>query len=475
MLFNSYTFLIFISVIFLIHFSKLSWKTKKLNLLIGSYLFYAAWNPLFVILLWVSTVVDWFLAKWMFVAKTRSRRKLFLFASLGVNLGMLAFFKYADFALQNFVAIAGYFGVIYYPPEWNIILPVGISFFTFQTLSYSIDVYRKDLKPWHSFTDYAMYVTFFPQLVAGPIVRAADFLPQCLKQPKVTMNQFGWGISLFIIGMFSKIVIADGFMAPIVDKVYVVGISPTFTEAWLGTMAFAMQIFGDFAGYSTAAIGIALCFGFSLPDNFRFPYAAIGFSDFWRRWHISLSSWLRDYLYISLGGNRHGVIRTKINLMITMILGGLWHGASWNFMIWGMLHGGYLVIERVLKSFMPSSKIWTRIPVQMILVTLTFVAVCVAWVFFRATDLEQSINLIKIMASPDLNILGGHALGKFDVLIAVTIIPSILIFQFLCRNHTIEYVFSKMPWFVKAVILTGLLLAITLISGDDRAFIYFQF
>lgn len=475
MLFNSYTFLIFFVIVFTLYMMPFSWRVRKLILLIASYIFYAAWNPPFVALLWISTVADWYLAKWMFLANTIAKKKLMLYASLGINLGMLSFFKYADFIAQNFVNTAGHFGLNYAPPEWGIILPVGISFFTFQTLSYTFDVYRGKLKPWHSFLDYAMYVTFFPQLVAGPIVRAADFLPQCLEASKVTLQRFGWGISLFVIGMFSKVVIADGFMAPIVDKVYLSSSNPTFLEAWLGTFAFAMQIFGDFAGYSTCAIGIALCFGFILPDNFRFPYAAVGFSDFWRRWHISLSSWLRDYLYIPLGGNRKGKLRTQINLLLTMLLGGLWHGASWNFVIWGALHGGYLVGERWIKAIMPAHRMWVTWPVQMIIAGITFLLVCIAWVFFRSTTLDQSLSFIQIMFSPNDNLLGGILLEKVDMALVVIVTGAILAFQWIFRHKTIEHAASLLPWWMRGFVLLGLVTIITLMPGDDRAFIYFQF
>lgn len=475
MLFNSYTFLIFFAVVFLLHNLNFPWRTKKFNLLAASYVFYAAWNPPFVALLWISTVVDWYLAKWMFAASTQIRKRVFLIMSLAVNLGMLGFFKYAMFALDNFTALTETFGVSYIPPEWNIILPVGISFFTFQTLSYSIDVYRGHLKPWHSFLDYAMYVTFFPQLVAGPIVRAADFLPQCLKENKVTLQRLGWGISLFIVGMFSKVVIADGFMAPIVDQVYMASTDPTFSEAWLGTFAFAIQIFGDFAGYSTCAIGAALCLGFVLPDNFRFPYAAVGFSDFWRRWHMSLSTWLRDYLYISLGGNRKGRVRTQINLVLTMLLGGLWHGASWNFIIWGGLHGSYLVLERGIKSIVPKGTFWSIGFIQFTMAIATFLLVCIAWVFFRAQTLEQSLTFIQVMMTPTFNLFGGTILDKVEILLVMLVTGFVLSFQWLFRHRTIEDAARMMPWWLRAVMLAALALAITLTPGDDRAFIYFQF
>ena len=227
--------------------------------------------------------------------------------SVVVNLGMLGYFKYGEFLLANFVTLAGSLGVTYRPPEWNIILPVGISFYTFATLSYTLDVYLRRAKPAKHFLDYALFVTFFPHLVAGPIMRPTELVPQFAEPRRATAHQLHFGLALIILGLFQKVVLADGFLGPVVEKVYDAreGV-PMMLDAWVATLAFSGQIFCDFAGYSTTAIGVALCLGFAMPDNFRFPYAAVGFSDFWRRWHISLSSWLRDYLYIPLGGNRHG-------------------------------------------------------------------------------------------------------------------------------------------------------------------------
>lgn len=476
MVFNSYTFIIFFLIVLALHNMPFAWRVKKFNLLMASYVFYAAWNPPFVALLWLSTVVDWFLAKGIAALHDRRKKFFLLLFSLVVNLGLLAFFKYGGFLLENFTALAAAAGIQYVPPAWDIILPVGISFYTFQTLSYTLDVYRGQLKPGKSFLDYALYVTFFPQLVAGPIVRAADFLPQCLQENKVTLGRFGWGVSLFILGMFLKIVMADGFMAPIVDKVYDAARTPDFYEAWLGTFAFAMQIFGDFAGYSTCAIGTALCLGFILPDNFRFPYAAVGFSDFWRRWHISLSTWLRDYLYISFGGNRIGPVRTYINLMLTMLLGGLWHGASWNFMIWGGLHGFYLVSERFLKNHMPRFALWAVAPVQFLLCLGTFLLVCVAWVFFRAGTFTKALSFIETMTGMGrLAPAGPPLLQHTDMLLVLTVTASVIGLQWALRNHTIEYAARLLPWWGRSFVLAILSIAIMLTTGDDRAFIYFQF
>jgi alginate O-acetyltransferase complex protein AlgI len=295
-LFNSLTFIAFFAVVLALHNAPLPWKVKKTNLLLASYLFYAAWNPPFVILLWISTAVDWRVAKKIYAEDRLSRRRAWVAVSVLVNLGLLGYFKYGEFLLENWQVLMSAMGVTWTPPDWDIVLPVGISFYTFQTMAYSLDVYLRRAKPADSLLDFALFVTFFPQLVAGPIVRPTQLIPQFQKPVRASRDQLLWGLGLMTLGLFEKIVIADGALAPAADAVFGASKPVPFSDAWLGTLAFAGQIFSDFAGYSTVAIGVALCLGFSLPDNFRFPYAAIG------RWHISLSTWLRDYLYIPLGG-----------------------------------------------------------------------------------------------------------------------------------------------------------------------------
>jgi alginate O-acetyltransferase complex protein AlgI len=348
LLFNSLTFSVFLAIVVAMHYAPLSWRMKKINLLIASYIFYGAWSPPFVLLLILSTAVDWKAAQWIHNAKTEGGRRFFLLLSLGANLGILGYFKYGEFLLGNFTALMKAIGIDHAPPEWNVILPVGISFYTFQTMAYSLDVYLRRAAPTKSPLDFALFVTFFPQLVAGPIVRPSQLVPQFAEPKQATRQQFFWGVALIIIGLFEKVVLADSFLAPAADGAFGHEGALAPLDAWTGVLAFSGQIFFDFSGYSTTAIGTALCLGFALPNNFLYPYAAIGFSDFWRRWHISLSTWLRDYLYIPLGGNQKGSVRTYINLMITMLLGGLWHGASWNFVWWGVYHGGWLALERAL-------------------------------------------------------------------------------------------------------------------------------
>jgi alginate O-acetyltransferase complex protein AlgI len=468
--FNSYLFACFFVVVLAVHYSPLPWTARKVALLVFSYAFYAAWDPPFVVLLWGSTVVDWFVAKWMAAAESARRRKALLCLSLFFNLGMLAYFKYAGFLARTFASIAGALGIAWTPPELGIVLPIGISFYTFMTISYTIDVYLRRALPARNFLDYALYVTFFPHLVSGPIVRATELVPQFEAPRRATGAMFGWGLALTVLGLFEKVVVADGFLAPIVDKVYAPALEQiSSANAWCGTVAFAGQIFCDFAGYSTAAIGVSLCLGFALPDNFRFPYAAIGFSDFWRRWHISLSSWLRDYLYIPLGGNRHGPTRTHVNLALTMLIGGLWHGASWTFVVWGGLHGLYLVGERIAKRLVGGSPLWDTRLARAFLVLLTFVLVCFAWVFFRATSFEQAFRICRAML--------GDGAGGTHAAYAWTLIPVafLLAAHSAMRSTTIEDVVERTPWPVRAVVLTAMVVSLFLFPGVDRAFIYFQF
>jgi len=474
MLFNSLTFVLFFSCILAAYFLVPTWRSKKLILLTGSYLFYAAWNPPFVILLWLSTIVDWYVAKTLSATTDKARRKLLLLTSLFLNLGLLGFFKYGNFLLDNFIHLLALAGVTYQPAVWNIVLPVGISFYTFQTLSYTIDVYRGSLKPGKSFLDFALFVTFFPQLVAGPIVRAADFLPQCEHQPRVTSRMFGWGMFLITLGLFQKTVMADTLLAPAADSVFGWDKGPlAMLDAWTGLLAFSGQIFCDFAGYSTCAIGAALCFGFILPDNFRFPYAAIGFSDFWSRWHITLSTWLRDYLYISMGGSRHGHLITMRNLMLTMFLGGLWHGASWTFVAWGLLHGLYLVIEHML-HYVFGSPSWTKKrPVQFILAMSTFILVSIAWIFFRAGNFDfagmMMLSLFGFIKG------GAVVLATLEIAKVGVAVAGLLSAHWILRNSSLEKAMQRMPAALTVIIWVVMGFAVLLTQGGGNAFIYFQF
>jgi len=406
-------------------------------------------------------------------AKDKPSRRAWLVGSVCMNLSMLGFFKYGNFLLENFQWILARIGIIYHPPHLDILLPVGISFYTFHSLSYTLDIYRGVLQPTRSLRDFVLAVSFFPQLVAGPIVRAGDFLPQLVRPPALRIGQFMWGLLLMTLGLFEKIVLADTMLAGSADRIFGYAGPLVALDSWLGVMAFAGQIFFDFAGYSTCAIGAALCLGFHLKDNFRFPYAAIGFSDFWRRWHISLSTFLRDYLYIPLGGNQVRPMRAAINLVIVMFLGGLWHGAAWTFVVWGLLHGSYLVIERVIRVLF-ENKPWANNSATRTLAWFaTYGAVCIAWVFFRASDFTIATRMLGGM-------FGGHAHGDAILstreILQVAIVTAFMIAaHWTLRESNIETAVTRLPRWAVTTAWALMASAIILTQGTSNAFIYFQF
>ncbi|HEY2445693.1 MAG TPA: MBOAT family O-acyltransferase [Rhizomicrobium sp.] len=471
MIFNSLTFVAFFAIVLVLHAMPFRWTVKKINLLIASYIFYAAWNPPFVMLLWISTVVDWFAAKALVTATDPWRRRGWMLISVVANLGMLGFFKYGNFLLANFSALLLAAGVHYQPPQYDIVLPVGISFYTFATMSYTLDVYLRRAAPARNFLDYALFVTFFPHLVAGPIMRPTELVPQFAEPRRATAQQLHFGLALMTIGLFEKVVLADGFLSGPAEAVFDSDKIPGALDSWAATLAFSGQIFCDFAGYSTTAIGAAMCLGFALPDNFRFPYAAIGFSDFWRRWHITLSSWLRDYLYIPLGGNRHGEARTYASLMTTMLLGGLWHGANWTFVAWGGLHGLYLAAERVLRTRFSQ---YRPGPLALFaLGLLTYTLVNVTWVFFRAKTFSRAWVVLSGMF--------GMNAGPVPILAAIylvtiaAIVGSLVLVHWLMRDRTLESVLARTPATAIACVWTLMATAIVIEHGSGNAFIYFQF
>lgn len=466
MLFNSLSFLVFFVVVYALFWSLPGWPRKKWLLLIASYVFYAAWNPLYVALLMLSTSVDWWLARLIGRSEDLSRRRILLTVSLASNLGLLGYFKYGDFLLENFVLWCAAFGVIYHPPELGIILPIGISFYTFASLSYTIDVYRKQIHSDWKFTDYALFVSFFPHLVAGPIVRASYLLPQIEKPQLPKTNQIGWGFALVCFGLFAKVVMADSIFGPMVDAVYAHPENYGLFDTWVAILSFSGQIYYDFSGYSLCAIGLAMSFGFCFPDNFRHPYGAQSFSDFWRRWHISLSSWLRDYLYIPLGGNRHGEFRTYLALFMTMLIGGLWHGASWMFVLWGGLHGTYLAIERAFRGVTISNYLSAQGKSALI-----FLVVSLTWVPFRATTPDQAIAILRGLSN-----ITQADLPYVPRLIAVAAILLTIRWHFLLKESCIEDVFMKLGQATRIAVIALSLIGIYLCSGgNSNAFIYFQF
>ena len=469
MQFDSFTFLLFIIAVVALYNTLPEWTARKWLLLGASYLFYGAWNPPFVLLLIGSTTLDWWIAHRIDAAHDPVSRKRWITLTLAVNLGVLGFFKYNQFLLDNCVELLRLVGIHYAPPEFDIILPIGISFYTFHSLSYCIDVYRRKFKPTRSWRDYALYVGFFPQLVAGPITRFTQMRPQIETPRRSTVHGLGMGSTLLILGMFEKAVLADAIFAPVANAYFAAANHVGSMAAWSGVLAFSGQIFCDFAGYSTCAIGTALLLGFRLPINFRYPYAAAGFSDFWRRWHISLSTWLRDYLYISMGGNRRGRLRTYRNLMLTMLIGGLWHGAAWNFVAWGGLHGVYLCIERfVRRRWWPADREPPRALVfAYAMLTLFFVVL--AWVWFRAADFATGVQVYHgLFSSP------GAALDAGQKLALVTF-AGIVAIQWFMRERDLRQLILGLPAPILGLLLGLLLAAVALSPGNNHAFIYFQF
>ena len=493
MLFNSYIFIAFFIVMLILHNMPFPWKVKKINLLLASYVFYAAWNPPFILLLWLSTVVDYFVGRALYNQQNKHKRKLLLVVSLIGNLGMLCFFKYGGFLLENFTHLVNALGANFHPAKPDIILPAGISFYTFTTLCYTIDMYKRKSEPVKSMLDFSLFVTFFPHLVAGPIVRPPQLVPQ-FETPRVaTQKQLMEGLFLLSLGLFMKVVLADSMLSGSANAVFNTTDKLAPLDAWTGVLAFSGQIFFDFAGYSTCAVGVAACLGFVLPQNFLYPYAAIGFSDFWRRWHITLSAWLRDYLYIPLGGNKKGKVRTYFNLMITMLLGGLWHGANWTFVVWGGLHGFYLWVEKFFKDIttkrsplanedalpgishnVPAKPVPAKKTIKtFFLALLTFFLVNVTWVFFRSDTFTKAWNLLKSMFG---QVHGGQVLLTTLAIIKVAVIVvCMVIFHWLMRNTKVLDVANKMSWWMVGLVWTILLLLLIWSQESSSSFIYFQF
>ncbi len=391
MLFNSIEFLCFLPIVFGLYWFVLKDSLRGQNALIvlASYVFYGAWDVRFLSLIILSSVVDFFLGKAIHDTNDKRRRKLYLIMSLSVNLGLLGFFKYYGFFVDSFVDLLNGLGFQAHRSTLNIILPVGISFYTFQTLSYTIDIYRKQLKPTRDPVAFFAFVAFFPQLVAGPIERASNLLPQFLKNRNFDEKYAISGLRIMLWGFFKKVVIADR-LAEYVDIVYSTPGEFQGLSFIIATFFFALQIYCDFSGYSDIAIGVARLFGFDLMTNFRTPYFATSLREFWQRWHISLSTWFRDYVYIPLGGNRVGEARKIFNLMVTFLVSGLWHGANWTFVIWGGIHGMILSFETLFRK----SKPFAFVP-NIIKGVFIFTVVCLAWIFFRANNVSDAFLIFN--------------------------------------------------------------------------------
>lgn len=455
-------------------------KLRKVVLLAASYVFYGSWDVRFLGLLWLSTLVDYVVGLGTERAPNQAARKRWLLLSLVFNLGLLSYFKYGGFFLESFAALCSKLGLQAVIPSLHIVLPVGISFYTFQSLSYTIDVYNRRIQATRSLFDYAVYVAFFPQLVAGPIERAGFFLPQVINNPKPRAPSIE-SVGLIAFGCAKKIL--GDYFGEIVDPIYedVAGARPL--ALWVGTYAFAMQIYLDFSGYTDIAVGIGKLLGYNMPDNFKAPYAATSPSDFWRRWHISLSTWLRDYLYIPLGGNRHGTARTGRNLMITMALGGLWHGAAWNYILWGIYHGGLLVAER-LPLFQAERWSFTGRFGLLAKRLFCFHLICLGWMLFRARSLSDCAIAMRKLLNPFEFEIGAfvnavvHAQdGKrlsFYALVTALLVAVHHAYPettkaFVARMRTLP---PAVAYAVCAILLYGAALASPRSSGT---FIYFQF
>jgi alginate O-acetyltransferase complex protein AlgI len=470
LLFNSALFLgLFLIFYFIYVLSRKTHYFRITYVVLFSLFFYYKCSGIYFWLLIFSSVLDYSLSKLIYEETKSFYRKFYLITSLFTNLGLLVYFKYTNFFLDNINTL--------FSQDFtfsDIILPVGISFYTFQTLSYTIDVYRKDLKPTQSFVDFLFFVSFFPQLVAGPIVRASDFIPQIYQKLNLTKEDFNKALFLIIGGLIKKAVISDYISSNFVDRVFDAPNNYSAFENLIASYGYTLQIYCDFSGYSDMAIGLALLMGFTLPPNFRTPYKSTSVTEFWRRWHISLSSWLRDYLYISLGGNRKGKFRTYVNLFMTMLLGGLWHGANWKFVFWGVLHGLALAVERFFDSRMklPKNKF-----VKTIQLVLTFHFVIFCWLFFRAKDFQTAFQITENIMSLKFNLDQWTT-----ILLGYKNVIMLLVFGFVWHFipekgiNKLENVFNAIPIYLKAVLL-GLVFWIiyATASAGAQPFIYFQF
>ena len=486
MLFHTWQFWCFFPAVYLVYLLLPRVWMQNALLLVASYWFYAAWDWRFLGLIIASTFVDYWCGLGIASSSSSSRKKLLLVTSLVFNLGLLAIFKYFDFFSQSFTALLNNVGMQMNPRLLGFVLPVGISFYTFQTLSYTIDIYRGQIKPTRNPLNFALFVAFFPQLVAGPIERAKQFLPQIESRRKLDVARLDTGGWLILWGLWKKVVVADN-LGLIVDTIFDASGEATAMLAYLGMVAFTFQIYCDFSGYTDIARGLAKLLGFELMLNFNLPFAALNPADFWRRWHISLSTWLRDYLYIPLGGNRGGAAMTYRNLLITMVLGGLWHGAAWNFVIWGIYHGVILAIHR---AFWPDRDVDSRdrTPTPAWQTFLQWFGMFQLTVFgfliFRCSRRVEvdglfrdfSLSQFTEMLTSWSNGWGLDAAGQsmlFRVLVLTLPLVLIQIAQW-WKNDL--YFFLKWPLWARSI-LYGLLLLMYLLWGvtTSNQFIYFQF
>jgi alginate O-acetyltransferase complex protein AlgI len=468
MLFNSFEFLIFLPVVYGI-FRNLRSQTHRLILfLVASCFFYSFLIPAYLLILFVLIGVDYWAGIRIEDTPHSGRKRLFLIASIAANLGILGFFKYTNFLIENLQAVAALF-------HWNlplraleIILPIGLSFHTFQSLSYVLEVHAGRFRAERSLLHYAVYVLYFPQLVAGPIERPQNILPQLHQKTGFDASEFKSGLKLILQGLFKKAVLADT-LALVANRVFDRPLDFGAGATWAGVLAFTFQIYGDFSGYSDIARGVSRLFGIELMVNFNKPYFADSISDFWRRWHISLSTWFRDYVYIPLGGNRRGNARTQLHLIIVFLLSGLWHGANWTFIVWGALHGCYLLIEnRVLIPL--GYRSWPRILRR----AQVFLLAALAWIFFRANTVSQALETLAGLGRSFA--LGFELLPRFEVQEATLAILMLLVLETLDEQKPVWARISELSWPVRGA-LYAVLVVLFLITAQfsGAQFIYFQF
>lgn len=484
MLFNSIDFLIFFPVVFLFYwvFAK-NLTLRNIFILVVSYIFYGWWDWRFLFLIAISSLVDYYIGKRLGKENDDKKRKLLLSLSLLVNLGFLMYFKYANFFIESFAESFTFFGSNLEVSTLNIILPVGISFYTFQTLSYTIDIYRRSLKPTNDIISFFAFVAFFPQLVAGPIERASHLLPQFYVTNKFDYKQVRSGFQLMLWGFFKKVVIADR-LAILVNEVYNNPEAYSGSDFIIATLFFTFQIYCDFSGYSDIAIGLARSMGFDLMKNFDSPYFSKSITEFWRRWHISLSTWFRDYVYIPLGGSKKGKYRTYYNLFLVFVVSGLWHGAAMTFVIWGAIHGTILVLEKATQKFREKLFVMTRFKKDEVFSGLvsgliTFSIVAFAWVFFRANSFDEVQHIISSMFSSqkghDLYELG---LSEFNFNLSIILIVVLLVLEYINNYVNLKVYLNNrnviLRWGFYFILLFTIMLY-GVYGGDSPEFLYFQF
>lgn len=486
MLFNSMQFLFFFAIVTAMYFA-IPYRFRWILLLGASYYFYISWKPAYVILIIITTFITYSAGLWMGKIAAKSKRKTILILSLFFNLGFLFVFKYYNFFNDSLRVIFQHYNLFYGSPALNVLLPIGISFYTFKNLSYAIDVYRGDQSPEKHLGHYALYVAFFPQLLAGPIERATRFLPQLFEKFDFDYSRVTNGLKLMLWGLFQKMVVADN-LAPLVDSIYNDPTHQPGINLILGTLFFAFQIYCDFAGYSDMAIGAAQVMGFTTMDNFNRPYFSKSIPEFWRRWHISLSTWFRDYLYIPIGGNRVTIPRWYFNLFIVLLICGLWHGANWTFLVWGGLHGIYLVfsvLTRGIREKVRKTIGLDRVPRlhNGLKIVVTFFLVCFAWIFFRANSISDAIYIISHLFTGwgDLGIQAPKAtpfLGplKFQSVVGVVSVGILLLIHLLQGGNHFDQWLSKKRVSLRWAVYYAMVLAVLLFGHfGTKEFIYFQF